>query len=142
MALLAAPPDVLRWCPRSAGHGDCAVAALEIACGVTYENALSAALGVCPDVLADGMTWREIRKAAVLMGFKTQLKRKYDLEEDTGIIEVCQPHVKGSSHVVYLWEGRIIEPMSDRQQLWLDSRSFLSHYHYVAGSLLVLRRDE
>jgi hypothetical protein len=140
--LIAAPPDVLRWSPRSDGHGDCAVAALELACGVTYENALTVAVCIRPDVLKAGMTWKEIQKAAKILGFSTRLKREFDLEEDTGILHVIQPHVKDSSHAVYLWEGRIIEPMSSRRQLWLHAADYISHYHYQAPTLLTLRRKE
>jgi hypothetical protein len=140
MALLAAPPDVIRWSPRSQGHGDCAVAALEIACGVTYETALAAALGACPDVLTRGLNWPEIRKAAGFLGFKTRLTKRFDLDEDTGILDVWQE--QGGEHVVYLWEGRIIEPMHDRQQLWLSAQSFLTHYHYTHGSLLTFKEGK
>lgn len=141
---MASPPEVIRWAPRSQGHGDCAIAALEIACGVTYEQALSAALQVSTLVLTDGLNWPEIQQVALLLGFTGKRIRKFDLEEDTGVLNVWQPGVgrAASDHVVYLWEGRIIEPSSDRQQLWLNSRDYLSHYHYTHGALLVLKRDE
>jgi hypothetical protein len=109
---------------------------------VSYEQALSASLNIRADVLTQGLSWQQIRKAAKLMGFSSKLLKVYDLDEDTGILDVKQPHVKDSDHAVYLWEGRIIEPKHDRQQLWLHANDFLSHYHYKAGSLLVLKREE
>lgn len=152
--LMAAPPDVLRWVPRSDGHGDCAVAALELACGVTYETALAACLKVEPQVLTEGMTVGQIRRAARVLGLKAvyrgwskATKRKptkplFDLDDDTGILSVNQPHVEDSGHVVYLWEGRIIEPMNARQQLWLNAHDFLSHYKYEAEGIITLTREE
>lgn len=140
--LFASPPEVLRWVPRSDGHGDCAVAALELACGVTYESALAAALKVCPTVLVDGMTTPEIIRSARRLGYASRAIYKYDIDEDTGILVVDQPHVEDAEHAVYLWEGRIIEPMNARQQLWLQAKDYLAHYHYTAGQLItVTRRD-
>ena len=134
--LLAAPPDILRWSPRSSGHGDCTVAALELACGVTYEKALAAALLTEPDVLDLGMTLVGICAVVQALGFSTRLHRQFDISEDTGILSVEQPRFKNSKHVVYLWEGRVIEPKSDRRQLWLDADQFLKHYRYKADTLI------
>lgn len=141
---MAAPPDVIRWAPRSANHGDCAVSALEMACGVTYEMALAAALSAQINVLSLGMRWGDIRKAAKILGFTTQLIRreKVDLEEGTGLLDILSKGERTGSHVVYLWEGRIIEPMHQLQQLWLDPNMYLQHYKFTHGSLLVLKREE
>jgi hypothetical protein len=139
--LFAAPPDVLRWSPRSQGHGDCTVAALELACGVTYETALAAALAHDPDVLRTGMLLRHVCGAAKLLGFQAEIKRKYSLEDNTGILSVHQPRHRGSAHVVYLWEGRIIEPMDERRQLWLDAEQFLKHYRCVHDALIIMKQE-
>ena len=144
------PPDVLRWSTRSGDHGDCVVAALELACGVSYEQALQAATRACPTVLTDGMTWPETRRAAKILGCRVRVRRagRYDVDEATGILHVYQSGgVRGwskrgakTSHAVYLWEGRIVEPKSDRRQLWRHPEQFLKHYGYRAGSLLILER--
>lgn len=140
--LMAAPPDVLRWSPRSDGHGDCALSALSLACGVTYEIALAAALKVDPDILIAGLTMREIQRVLRNLGFKGRYARQVDLDEGTGILSVSQSHVKSSGHVVYLWEGRIVEPMHDRQQLWLQAAAYLSHFKYKTEWLLTVKEDE
>ena len=145
MSDLALPPDVLRWTPRyEFEHGDCAVSALSIAGGVTYELALTAAVKIAPDVLVNGLSWEEIRKTARLLDLSPRILRKgkYDLNDATGILAVDQPHVEDSDHAVYLWEGRIIEPKADRRQLWLNAEQFLKHYHYRPGSLMVFDEDE
>lgn len=136
MSLLTAPPDVLRWSPRSAGNGDCAVAALELACGVIYEQALEAAMHFSPKIMKNGLTTKQMRQTAEKLGWITRLRRGFDVAEDTGILCVVQPHVADSAHAVYLWEGRIIEPKDDRRQLWLSAEEFLSHYKYKAISLI------
>lgn len=136
--MLSAPPDVIRWSPRSDSyHGDCAVAAIEIAYGVTYETALSCCLGVCSNVLANGMTIREMKKAIGFLGYHTRVKwTKIDLADETGILGVDTPTGK-HSHVVYLWEGRIIEPMCERRQLWLNAEDFIAHYGYRVDGLII-----
>lgn len=141
----AAPPDVLYWHPRTPEHGDCVVAALSLATGVTYETALASCVQIEPDVLTVGMSWPQTRKAAKHLGFKTHVLKQgsFDLEEATGLLHVYIPSQRSkSSHAVYLWEGRILEPMYARTQLWLDAAEFIKHYKYKAGSLLVVKAKE
>lgn len=139
----AAPPDVLRWVSRSQGHGDCAVAALALATGTTYETTLSAIVRRYPTVLTEGLTLREMQHVLRDMHFGSRVRtRTFDADEDTGILSVTQPHVPGSDHVVYLWEGRVIEPKYDRQELWLSARDFLSHYKYTATHLMTVTRKD
>lgn len=140
--MLAAPPDILRWSPRSDGHGDCAVAAIELACGITYEQALSVCLGAAAGVLNEGLTGNEIKKAIKFLGLKPTLRFKFDIEEDTGILSVGVPDHPGWGHVVYLWEGRIVEPENERRQLWLSAASFLQHYGYTAEYLITIAGDK
>lgn len=141
----AAPPDVLHLCQRTPEHGDCVVAALSMACGVTYETALAAAAQIAPDVLLEGLTWDESRKVAKKLGFTSTLKRRgsYDIEESTGLLHVYDPRNKRqTSHAVYLWEGRVIEPMTTRQQMWLSAEEYVKHYKYRYGSLQVIHSKE
>jgi len=149
MNRIAAPPDVIYWWPRTPGQGDCFVAAIQIACGTTHDAALAECLKVKPDVLTMGMGWRTARKAIEALGYTTTLhlvrknrRPPFDVDEDTGILGIRQPHVNDSDHVVYLWEGRIVEPKSDRCQLWLSARAFLSHYKYAPCGLLSVARAE
>lgn len=145
-AHVAAPPDVLRWTARSGDHGDCVVAALELACGVSYEEALQAALAVSPDILQVGMWIKDIPKAAQRLGHRVRAIRagRFEIDEETGILHVYQGHrpLRETSHVVYLWDGRVIEPKFDRRQLWRHPEQFLKHYGYRAGALLVTWRRE
>ena len=135
---LAAPPDVIRWTTRSGDVGDCMVVALEIACGVSYEEALGACLETAPRVLRKGMYWSQAKRAAKKLGFATKLIPfgRYDLNEDTGILYGTDGK---EDHVVYLWEGRIVEPMARRRQLWSDPEQFLKYYNYSISSLLVIK---
>lgn len=133
---VAVPPDMVRWVPRNAENGDCAITALQLATGMTYESVLAGALKVSPNILTNGLSWPEIRRIARKLGFNTKLLRRgrYDLDEATGILNVV--HKKDGHHVVYLWEGRVIEPQF--QSLWKDPDAFLKHHKYRATSLLVL----
>ncbi len=142
----AAPPDVIRWSPRSAGNGDCVVAAIEIACGVTYEQALEAAVREVPErIMKNGILIRETRRIVKRLGWESKLRYKFDVDEDTGILFVDQPQYgeEGScEHAVYLWEGRIIEPQNARRQLWLNASAFLAHYKTKATHLLEITKED
>lgn len=146
-APMSAPPDVIRWSPRSDANGDCAVAALEIACGVTYEVALAAAITFEPEVHKNGMTIAQIKNAAKLLGWTTRYRKKFDLDEDTGILDVEEVGEDGKTkpdtgHVVYLWEGRVIEPAAWARQMWLSAEDYLAYNRFVALGLLTLKRME
>ena len=133
--MIAAPPDVIRWAPRSQGHGDCAIAAVSLACGVTYEVALAAALAFEPEVLTEGLSLKNIEKTVQQLGLTTKRRRKFELDEDTGILTI-------PGHAVYLWEGRILEPASSLCNLWLNAQAYLSHYKAKAGVLIEVTREE
>lgn len=97
-------------------------------------------------MLTEGMFLTEVPKAARALGYRVRRLRagRYDLEEATGILHVYQRHrpIPETSHVVYVWEGRVIEPKSDRRQMWRHAEQFLKHYGYRAGALLVLEPRE
>lgn len=124
---------MVRWVPRNGENEDCSIVALQLACGLTYEAVLAAAVMLVPRVLERGLFWKEMQQVAAALGFVTRLRRKYDIEEDTGILHVKD---KTTQHVVYLWRGRVIEPAD--QAMWLDPQDYLSCMKLKAGSLLVV----
>jgi hypothetical protein len=136
--MLALPPDVVRWVSRSGEDPDCAIVAISLACGATYDAVLAEAIQVTPDAVSRGMNWRQIRATVKRLGFTSTLKRKYDLEDDTGILDCKRGR---EEHVVYLWEGRIIEPRLDRRALWKDPDAFLAHEGWTPGMLLTVKKD-
>lgn len=140
MTLIAHPPSVIHWCARTSSHGDCGIAAIAHACGLTYEQALAATLPVAPKALVDGLYNHEVKRILASLGFSSRCLRKFDLDDESGILAVCQPHNEDSGHYVYLWEGRIIEPHAKRQQLWLNPADYLAHYKYLATHLITLGR--
>ncbi len=101
-------------------------------CGVSYENALVAVAQVAPNVCAVGMWTKEIRQAAKLLGFTLKSKRRVDLENDTGILNLSSDRWR-CEHVVVLREGLLIETDGT---LW-EPTIFLNHYQAKVGSLLV-----
>lgn len=131
------PPDVVRWVSRSGEDPDCAIAAIALATGQTYDAVLAQAVQVRADAIR-GMNWKDIRGVVARLGFSSALKRKYDLDEDTGILDCKRGR---EEHVVYLWAGRIIEPRLDRRSLWADPVAFLEHEGWTAGMLLTLKKD-
>lgn len=134
---MALPPDVVRWVSRSGEDPDCAIAAIALATGETYDAVLAQAVQVRPDAIR-GMNWRDIKATVHRLGWQYQMKRKYDVAADTGILD-CKAGRK--EHVVYLWAGRIIEPRLDRRSLWADPVAFLEHEGWTAGALLTVKKD-
>ena len=135
-------PALVRFVRQSGFHGDCAIATLAMLAGVLYEDALIAAAKVNPSVLAQGMTWSQIRAAAKRLGLKTRTVHQFD-DEATGILHV-EPVALGANrgdlteHVVFLWEGRVVE---GNGELWLDVPTYLRHYGYETKALLTLAED-
>lgn len=137
--MLALPPDCVRWICRNGEDNDCAVAAIALACGISYEAALGAAMGQAKNPIHVGMTLREIRATIKALGYKARTRKSYDLDEDTGILWVS---VRGEDdHVVYLWEGRVIEPSLGRRSLWLDPKNYLTHEDARAGVLITVETE-
>lgn len=111
---------------------DCGVACLAMICGVSYENALVAVAQDTPNVCVSGMWTKQIKAAAKRLGFKLREKRRPDLEQDTGILNLSCGSWPGD-HVVVLREGLLIETDGT---LW-EPDVFLRHYKAKLGSLLV-----
>jgi ABC-type bacteriocin/lantibiotic exporter with double-glycine peptidase domain len=111
---------------------DCGVACLAMICGVSYENALVAIAQDQPNVCSVGIWFTELRRAAKRLGFKLKAKRRVDLAEDTGILNLSSSKWR-SDHVVVLREGLIVETDGT---LW-EPDVFLRHHEAKVGTILV-----
>lgn len=129
----AVPPDMIRWVPRNPENGDCGIVALQLACGLTYETVLAAALKVAPKALEKGISMTNLQRTAKALGYTGRWRRKYDISADTGLLYI---ETKRLGHVVYLWGGRVIEPRD--QSMWRQPADYLVSEKAKAGSLLVL----
>lgn len=135
--ITAAPPNVVHWTPRSSDHNDCVLVSLCQATGYSYEETLAAALAVKPEALDAGITPHETRSILKTMGYRARVRRKYDLDEDTGVLFVANP--KQEYHAVYLWAGRIINTTKpDRGALWLDPEEYLANGSWTADVLVTV----
>lgn len=132
--MLAMPPDCVRWITRNGEDNDCAIAAISLATGHSYETVLGHAMAVHPGATVDGLTMRQIKAVLLALDVPHRVRRKFDIEEDTGILWVSG---KSDEHVVYLWEGRVIEPSLGRRSLWLDPRGYLAHEKYLKATWLI-----
>lgn len=139
MNQVGVPPEILRWVPRNSENGDCALVAIQLATGFTYEVVLAAAIQVQPLVLSRGLWWSETQSILKKLGYGSTIIRpkKYDLETSSGILCVKK---KGEEHVVYLWAGRIIEPVD--QTMFLEADDYLTANKYRAGGLCILYPDK
>jgi hypothetical protein len=130
----------VRFVRQSGHHGDCSVSTLAMLAGVMYEDALLAAAKVNPRVLNEGMTWTQIKAAAKRLGLKTRTVYNYD-DDATGILHVSRVALglgQPSEHVVFLWEGRVID---GNGELWAELDTYLKHYGWEAKALLVTAED-
>lgn len=109
--------------------------------GVMYEDSLLAAAKVRPDVLETGMTWPQIKATARRLGLKTRTIHNYE-DDATGVLHVSRVALglgQPAEHVVFLWEGRVID---GNLEGWLSLDDYLRHYGWEAKALLVTIEDE
>jgi hypothetical protein len=125
---MTSAPYLVRVVKQDGLLPDCAVATLAMLCGVTYGEALAAFPR--PDrVVKIGAYLTELRAAAKRLKVTLVLTRRFDLEDDTGIL-----HVSGKDeHLVFLWAGRIID---GNGECWLHTDSYLKAHSYTAKALL------
>jgi hypothetical protein len=124
-------PYLVRLVKQDGISPDCAVASLAMLCGVTYGEAL-AAFPKPQRVMQVGAYLTEMAGAAKRLNVKTELKRTFELDEDTGILHVSS---RKDEHVVFLWAGRIIE---GNGECWLHPGSYMKAHKYKPKSLLSL----
>lgn len=72
--------------------------------GVRYEDVLVA---VGKPVIDIGMTVKQIRDTAERLKHPLKLRRKFDLDNDTGILGIRFPNKK--EHVVILHDGKVYD---------------------------------
>jgi hypothetical protein len=131
---------MVRFVRQSGHHGDCTVSTLAMLAGVMYEDALLAAAKVNPNVLTEGMTWHQIKRAANRLGLKTRTIHKFD-DDNTGILHVTRVALglgTPAEHVAFFWEGRIID---GNGEMWNELDTYLRHYGLEAKALLVTTED-
>lgn len=138
--MIALPPDYVRYIVRNGEDNDCTVAAIALATGETYEEVLAAAIGIQPKVLVRGLFITETRKTLTKLGWLSKVRKKFDIERDTGIL-MLEETKSGERHSVYLWAGRIVEPSMGRRALWLGPDAYLAHEKSFAVSLIEITKE-
>lgn len=132
---------MIKFVRQSGDHGDCGVVTLAMLAGVPYEDALAAVVVEQPAALQTGLTWAEMKRAATTLGLSTRLRRKYDIDRDTGILHVAHARKRDAhrdEHFVFLWAGRVID---GNGEMWAIPDNFLRHHHYKPMMLLVKEED-
>lgn len=111
--------------------GDCAVTALVMITGKPYPDVVRAAPNRAHK---SGMSTKEIIETAAILGVKLVRRRKFHMNEDTGILTLISEDPKRHDHVVLLLEGTIYDGYAGR--LWFDPEVFLQTEKYRVGTLL------
>jgi hypothetical protein len=107
---------------RSQKHqGDCGIAVLAMALGVTHEQVLM----VDPMAARDGLTTRQLQSIASRLGARLLSRPDADIHAETGIlgIEFHKPHQFGG-HWVYVHRGVVVDPGDGT--LWDDVDDYLA----------------
>lgn len=126
---------ILRLVSQRHTH-DCGVAVLAMLFGVTYEEALIALSWEIPSVLRSGVYIRHLKQAAKNLGSELIARRRYDLEEDFGMLCVSSQKWK-TDHLLILHEGRIYDTDGT---VWAPD-VYLRHHEARPGYLLVVKES-
>lgn len=126
-------PAFIRVCPQR-HNNDCAVCCFVMLLGVSYEVALLAVGRVDPQVATNGLYFTQLKKAAAGLGMHLKSKRRYDVQNDCGILGV--QFADKTEHAVILFRGTIIDP--DGGVVWDDVESYVESTGASLRSLLVL----
>jgi ABC-type bacteriocin/lantibiotic exporter with double-glycine peptidase domain len=111
---------------------DCALCALCSVTGIPYLDALVEAARLDPDRVRHGLTRAHLKKVAAAFGITLKVKKKYDIDDATGILWVVCPDAK-TDHAVVLKGGQII----DGDGTITDHDVYFANTAGVPGILLV-----
>lgn len=122
--------------PHMSGVADCGICAIGTITGRTYEDVVAVADRVSTN-WKRGLWLREMRTIAGELGVTLSPKRRYDLEGDTGVLDLHipkPPRQTPARHVVVLNAGTILD--SDAT-IW-DAHAYLDAYRASPKMLLRL----
>lgn len=123
-------------------HADCGIAAFAMLAGVSYVDALTAA--VTPSRLkphVGGMQTRQVVAMAKRLGHKLVLRRQFDLENDTGLLSVERLEPVPDTwmqHMVLLKWGLIFDTDGT---VW-ETDVYFAQHKFRPLSLLVVMGNE
>jgi len=117
---------------------DCGVTALSSYLHIAYEDVYVAAVAVQPNVSKCGLYAREVLDIADLLGRPLKIKRRPNLDSDSGILGInyvnAKGKIKGDGHWVVLIDGKLLD--GQPPQLWDDAEEYLATQRARAGWLL------
>jgi hypothetical protein len=115
---------------------DCGVAVLAMFLGISYEDALLAIGPDVPTVLRAGVWITQLREASAKLGAPLKVKRKWDLEDADGIVQVRLP---GKFNHFLLARGGLL--FNTNFTVW-EQEDYLQARRARFGVLLVREDDE
>jgi hypothetical protein len=121
---------------RQRGTGDCGLASLAtlVSGRYSYEDVFLAAAAVDRARKGQcGMRLRDLRVVALRLGVALELRRRYDLDTDTGILVVHGGHTARDGHCVTAWEGLLVDSADGAIHKW---RAYRARHAARFGTLL------
>lgn len=115
---------------------DCGVCCFVMLCGLSYEAALVAMVGVDEKLATNGLYFTQIKKAAQKLGIKLKSlpRGRYDLSDAVGILSV--KFRDKTEHAVVVFRGCVIDP--EGGVVWDDVLEYIEHSDVKLGSLLIV----
>ena len=123
--------------PTLAKEGaDCTIACLAMWAGRGYSEVLP----LCPTgAHVKGMYVKDIVAVAEKMGVFFKRTRRFNIQEDDGILTLIPLPPNKIQHVVILVNGTVMDPYNGRW--WLDVDAFMSERRYRPSELLIDKGD-
>jgi hypothetical protein len=119
--------------------GDCTIAAFAMCVGVTYSEALVSIAAIAPRVLKDGASWRQLKRAALMMHGIVLAEKRTGFDSTTwaggGILGV--KFQNGDEHAVFFKRGLIFDGRT--QAVW-DADAYLRVANVKVLTMLVRTR--
>jgi hypothetical protein len=115
---------------------DCAIVALAVYLNVRYEDALEVASLQATSPHRKGLSIDEIIGAAKMLGVELIRRRKPDIENDHGILDIGLYGSKRKGHVAVLRWGLIF----DSGSVW-EPDAYQTHFEAKFGSLLTRKGE-
>lgn len=122
---------------RARADSDCAVAALAMLLGKTYEDVFAVAAGITPNPHIEGLALAAVRTVADILGSPLSLRHTVDYRASTGLLWLCSSRGKAAAHVVVLTAGLLFDTNGS---VWTPT-DYLATKRFNQVRCLLQRRD-
>lgn len=128
------PSAFVRLIPQR-GKADCSIAALASFTGADYEEVLIAASRTRKTIWTEGLQGPAHVRICKQLGVKARWYKKFDIDEDTGVLWVAYNDDASKHHDVLLIDGKIYDP-DHNPVIVADHDDYFRHFNAYPKELL------